>query len=160
MTENHVLRELPFEAGMYDDLRRVSTAVVDVHYPEAGANGFLAIVSMRPESPRESRNVLLAMLASRKRGKYNVIVDDDVDTFDLDKVIHAVTTRTRPAEDIVIVPDVSAVGLDPAAPDRRNAVVGIDATRPIGQRFPTSVRTAPWPKLAGLLAARDRATPR
>jgi 2,5-furandicarboxylate decarboxylase 1 len=151
MTENHVLKELPLEVGMYQDLRRVSANVVDVHYPESGANGFLGIVSMKPEWRQESRNVLAAMLGSRRRGKYNIVVDDDVDIFDMDKVLLAVSTRTRPAEDIVILPNVSAVGLDPAAPDRVNAAVGIDATVPVGVKFSTPVRTAPWPKLDALL---------
>jgi 2,5-furandicarboxylate decarboxylase 1 len=156
MTENHVLKELPLEANMYEDLRGVSPSVVDVHYPGAGANAFLCVVSMRPIQPRESRSILLNVLGNKKRGKYNIIVDDDVDIFNLEKVIHAVCTRTQPFTDSIIVPDVPSVGLDPMSEDGSASVMGIDATRPVGVHFPTPVNTAAWPKLAELIEQQKR----
>lgn len=156
MTENHTLKELPLSANTYQDLLRVSHNISDVHFPPAGANAFLCIVSMRPYGPMESRNVMLALLGNRKRGKYNILVDDDVDIFDMEKVWLAITTRTQPAKDIMIVPDVSAVGLDPAAVGRGASTVAIDATKPVGSFFPTPVNTARWPKLYELLEQQKR----
>lgn len=151
MTENHVLKEVPLEANLYDELRRAFPQVVDVHYPPAGSNGFLTVVAVRPAGPTGARNVLLAVLGSRKRGKYNIVVDDDVDIFDMERVLHAMCTRSEPAEDVVIVPGVAPVALDPAARGGEASTFGIDATRPSGGWFPREVRTAPWRRPAEIL---------
>ncbi len=154
MTENHVLKEVPLEAALIEDLQHSLPQVVDVHYPPAGSNGFLSVVAIRSQSSRDGRNVLAAILGSRKRGKYNVVVDDDVDIFDMERVLHAICTRTEPAEDALILPNVSPVALDPAASNGEASAMGIDATRPMGRWFPTAVQTAGWPRLAELLAER------
>lgn len=154
MTENHVLKEVPLEANLYEELRRTFPQVVDVHYPPAGSNGFLAVVAVRSAGARDARNVLLAVLGSRKRGKYNIVVDDDVDIFDMDRVLHAMCTRSEPAEDTIVVPDVAPVALDPAAQNGVASVLGLDATRPVGRWFPTQVERRRWPRLAELLEQR------
>ena len=155
-TENHVLKEVPLEANLYDELRRTFPQVVDVHYPPAGANGFLAVVAVRSTGAGDARSVLLAVLGSRKRGKYNIVVDDDVDIFDMDQVLHAVCTRSEPAEDAIIVPDVAPVALDPAAQDGPASLLGLNAARPFGRWFPTQVERRRWPRLEELLARRER----
>jgi 4-hydroxy-3-polyprenylbenzoate decarboxylase/2,5-furandicarboxylate decarboxylase 1 len=153
-TENHVLKEVPLEASLYEELRRTFPQVVDVHYPPAGSNGFLTVVAVRSTGPRDARNIVLAVLGSRKRGKYNVVVDDDVDIFDMEQVVHAACTRSEPAEDTIVVPDVSPVALDPAAHDGQASVLGLNATRPLGRWFPTQVERRPWPRLDELLKRR------
>jgi 4-hydroxy-3-polyprenylbenzoate decarboxylase/2,5-furandicarboxylate decarboxylase 1 len=156
MTENHVLKELPLESSMFQDLQSVFPNVTGVHYPGAGSNAFLCVVAMHPLTVRDSRNLLLNVLGNRKRGKYNVIVDDDVDIFNLEQVVHAICTRTEPAQDSIIVPDVGAVGLDPLQDQGSASTIGIDATRPLAGYFPTQVKTAPWPKLAELMERQKR----
>ena len=43
-----------------------------------------------------------------------IMVDDDVDPFDLNQVMWALSTRTR-ADDIIVVPNMPLIPIDPAA---------------------------------------------
>jgi 3-polyprenyl-4-hydroxybenzoate decarboxylase len=60
-----------------------------------------------------------------------IVVDDDVDPFNLQQVISALTVRCRPERDLVIIPNAPGSTLDPAHLVRGLATkVIIDATKP------------------------------
>jgi len=70
-------------------------------------------------------------------GRFTVIVDDDVDVFDQDAVLWAMSSRCDPAGDIHILTDCWSTSLDPRIPPERkragdftNTRAVIDATRP------------------------------
>lgn len=63
--------------------------------------------------------------------KLVIVVDDDVDPFDLQQVVWAMTVRFRPERDLVIIPNAPASTLDPAHLVRGlNTKVIIDAAKP------------------------------
>ena len=63
--------------------------------------------------------------------KLIIVVDDDVDPFDLQQVIWAMTVRFRPERDIVVIPNAPASTLDPAHLVRALATkIIIDAAKP------------------------------
>ena len=65
-----------------------------------------------------------------------VVLDDDVDIFDHVQVLWAISTRVRPADDVIIVPGYNTPALDPAYPQQEiGSAMGIDATRPFGKPF-------------------------
>ena len=69
--------------------------------------------------------------------KYVIVVDDDVDVFDLNDVMWALATRVRAERDIFLIPNAKSAILDPTS-DPKNFTVtkmGIDATRPSGRDF-------------------------
>jgi 3-polyprenyl-4-hydroxybenzoate decarboxylase len=73
--------------------------------------------------------------------KMVVVVDDDVDIYDMTKVWWAILTRAQPDRDVLIVPRAAGGQLDPSAPAPFvSSLLGIDATRPFGQPFPEVVR--------------------
>jgi 4-hydroxy-3-polyprenylbenzoate decarboxylase len=79
--------------------------------------------------------------------RFVVVVDDDIDPADMDKVIWAMCTRFDPREGMEILRGCWSSALDPMAyseTDPRNARVVIDATRPWSRRetFPITVRTS------------------
>ena len=63
--------------------------------------------------------------------KLIIVVDEDVDPFDLQRVIWAMTVRFRPERDLVLIPNAPASTLDPAHLVRGLATkVIIDAAKP------------------------------
>ena len=79
----------------------------------------------------------MATFGTEMYTKYVIVVDDDVDVFDVNDVMWAVATRVRAEKDIFFVPGAKAAILDPTS-DPQNFTVtkmGIDATRPSGRDF-------------------------
>src|SRR6476620_11765665 len=79
--------------------------------------------------------------------RFVVVVDDDIDPADMDKVIWAMCTRCDPREGMEILRGCWSSALDPMAygeKDPRNARVVIDACKPFGRRdtFPIVVRAS------------------
>jgi len=66
-----------------------------------------------------------------------VVVDEDVDIFNLADVMWAVATRTRADRDLVFVHRAMGAILDPTSDPVDNTVtkIGIDATKPGGLDF-------------------------
>ena len=143
-TENHILRQIPMEATYYWELKKRHPGVTAVHFPAAGAILFLVIIAIKQTYLYEARNAIASMFATR-RNKIIIVVDDDVDIFDMEKVLWAVATRSRPEEDVVVFPRLSTSGMDPSAfrlegtDSFWNSGLGIDATKPYGQPFPDVV---------------------
>lgn len=150
-TENHVLKQICLEASYGWELKQKFAGVRDVHLPAAGAQGLLAIVSMRPTSKSEARHVIAFMLGNRPVLKCVITVDDDIDIHNIEKVIWAVMTRFQPAEDVILLSNLIPAALDPSGPrgvvgetdsltpDADASGIGIDATRPYGKSFPELV---------------------
>jgi UbiD family decarboxylase len=139
-TENHVLKQIPLEATYYWELRRQHPGVTAVHFPSAGTVGFIVVIAMKQAQEAEARNVIATMLGTR-RNKIIIVVDDDVDIYDMEKVLWAVATRSQPDEDVVIFPRLTASAMDPSVRKlKMGAGLGIDATQPFGQPFPERVK--------------------
>ncbi len=69
--------------------------------------------------------------------KLIIVVDEDIDPFDLQQVIWAMTVRFRPERDLVIIPNAPGSTLDPAHLVRGiTTKVIIDATQPIFPDIP------------------------
>ena len=87
-----------------------------------------------------------------------MVVDDDIDPADMDKVIWAMCTRCDPREGMEILRGCWSSALDPMAygeKDPRNARVVIDACKPFGRRdtFPIVVRAEPGGRGPGARAS-------
>ncbi len=139
-TENHILKQLPLEATYYWELKRQHASVTGVHFPAAGTVGLIVVVAMKQAQEFEARNVIATMLGTR-RNKIIIVVDDDVDIYDMEKVLWAVATRCRPDEDVVQFSHLATPALDPSV--KRLGVgagLGIDATKPFGEPFPEVVK--------------------
>ncbi len=134
-TENHALKMIPAEASCYSMLTRRFPGVKKVHLHGAGGVGLLGIVAMEQHAKHETRSVLTTMLGAQGT-KIVIVVDTDVDIFDLDAVMWAVCTRCQPDRDVIVLPQMMGWQLDPSAPQIGTyAVMGIDATMPYGEAF-------------------------
>jgi 2,5-furandicarboxylate decarboxylase 1 len=134
-TENHVLKMIPAEASCYALLKQRFPSVQRVHLHGAGGVGLLAVVAMKPRVKNEARSVMTTMLGAQGT-KVVIVVDEDVDIFDMDKVMWAVCTRSQPDQDLITLSNMMGWQLDPSAPERGTySVMGIDATKPVGEDF-------------------------
>jgi 4-hydroxy-3-polyprenylbenzoate decarboxylase/2,5-furandicarboxylate decarboxylase 1 len=154
MTENHFLKQIPHEVTLYQDLKKNFRGIEKIHYTAAGCCDYMVFISMKPQSfPGEARSVMLAAMASPKRPKFVVVVDDDVDIFNHVQVLWAISTRTRPAEDVIIVPNYNTPALDPSYSQHElGSALGIDATRPFGKPFAQVPSFRGMDKIPDLLA--------
>jgi 2,5-furandicarboxylate decarboxylase 1 len=137
-TENHILKQLPYEASFLAMMRQQFPTIEKVAVPSSGGVSFRIVMSMRQRFAGEARNAMLAAIASNLRPKTVIVVDPDIDVHSSDQVEWATAFRMQPARDAIIVDRLPGGPLDPSAdesvtPDRRTgSAIGIDATYPYG----------------------------
>ena len=140
-TDNHVLKVFAYESNLLRNLRRAFPEVTAVCFPDWGGVQYVAVVALAQRYKGQARHLILTALGDPARLKWVVVVDDDVDVFDTEQVNWAITTRSQPSEDLVVIPRVAGGPLDPSAPEKELiSVWGLDATRPFGGDFPEVVR--------------------
>jgi 2,5-furandicarboxylate decarboxylase 1 len=137
-TENHILKQIPFEVSVLNTLRQEFPTLKRVAIPPSGGASFYVVLAMEPRFSGEARQAILAVIASNVRPKMVVVVNTDIDIQNPDKVQWAMSFRMQPHEDIIIINDTPAGPLDPSVADdipldqRLGSAVGIDATYPYG----------------------------
>jgi 2,5-furandicarboxylate decarboxylase 1 len=87
------------------------------------------VVSIKKRFEGEPKNAAMCALGTHSWLKYCVIVDDDVDAFDISDVWWAMVTRGRPDKGIFIVPE--ARGFPRDIHHIHQSKIGIDATAPL-----------------------------
>ncbi len=117
----------------------------------AGGSRLWLTVSIKQQYAGHAKQVGLvaaACHAGAYTNRFVVVVDDDIDPADMDKVVWAMCTRFDPREDMEVIRGAWSTALDPMAyseTDPRNARVIIDACTPWSRRdtFPQVVRNSP-----------------
>jgi 2,5-furandicarboxylate decarboxylase 1 len=138
MSKDHILVSCVTREGeILNALRRNLPNVRDVHVPHTTCGGLVAFVSMKKTAEGEPQMAIMSALGTELYTKYVIVVDDDVNIFDLADVMWAVATRVHAEKDIFFIPGAKGAILDPTS-DPQNFTVtkmGIDATRPSGRDF-------------------------
>jgi UbiD family decarboxylase len=138
MSKDHILVScITREGEILNALKRNLPNVKAVHVPHTTCGAFMAFISMKKTADGEPQMAVMSTLGTELYTKYVIVVDDDVDIFDLNDVMWAVATRVRAEKDIFFIPGAKAAILDPTS-DPQNFTVtkmGIDATRPSGRDF-------------------------
>jgi 2,5-furandicarboxylate decarboxylase 1 len=163
-SENHILKQLPFEVSFVQAMRRQFPTIERAAIPPSGGVSFYVVLAMRPRYAGEARHAILAALASNIRPKFVIVVEPDVDVQNSAEVEWALSFRVQPDRDVIIVDGLPAGPLDPSvdesiALDRRTgSAIGIDATRPFGATFPDVADVPGWQEydFPELRAARSR----
>jgi UbiD family decarboxylase len=138
MSQDHILVSCVTREGeILNTLRRNLPNVIAVHVPHRTCGAFLAIVKMKKSSQGEPQQAIMAALGTEFYTKYVIVVDEDVDIFDMNDVMWAVSTRVKAEKDIVFIPGAKGAILDPTSDPETFTVtkMGIDATRPVGKDF-------------------------
>jgi len=127
--------------------------VVDFYLPPEACSYRVAIVSIRKAYPGHARRIMFGIWSWLRQFTYTktiIVVDDDIDARNWKDVIWAISTRSDPVRDTVLVENTPIDYLDFASPKPGlGGKMGIDATNKIG-----SETSRDW----GRIASVDNAT--
>jgi 4-hydroxy-3-polyprenylbenzoate decarboxylase len=105
--------------------------VVDFAMPYAGWFQGIAIISIKKRYPGQARKVMMGLwgMGQLSLTKIFVVVDADINVHNLDDVLWAVTTRSDPKRDTMVIENAPTDTLDPSSPlINLGSKLGIDAT--------------------------------
>lgn len=122
--------ELSVAANIYQRINAVLPGIVDVTCQPFVTH---TVVKICQQYEGHSRQVLLAVFGAEPTWARNcTVVDEDVDIYDMNDVMWAVLTRSRPDRDIMIIPETPSFYRDPHK--EHWGRMGIDATVPFARR--------------------------
>jgi UbiD family decarboxylase len=131
-TEHKLMGAVPREAALIKAVRQTVPTVKNVCMPVSGNCRFHAYISIAKRTPGQAKNAICAAFAADMLLKHVVIVDDDIDVFDEEQVLWAVSNRFQADRGLVVIPNAQGSELDPSAgPGGVNAKMGLDATKPL-----------------------------
>jgi 4-hydroxy-3-polyprenylbenzoate decarboxylase/2,5-furandicarboxylate decarboxylase 1 len=155
VTENHILKQIPFEASFLKTLKRQFPTIEAVSVRASAGVSFYVVISMNQRFAGEARQVILAAMSSNIRPKWTIVVDPDIDVHSSSEVEWAMAFRTQPQQDVIIVDQIPAGPSDPSIDDpkkprpfRTASSIGIDATRPYGKPFSEVADVPGWEDFA------------
>ncbi|MBI2206906.1 MAG: UbiD family decarboxylase [Candidatus Rokubacteria bacterium] len=143
---DHFLIDVPVvEGNLLRELRRAIPSVVNVHFPASGSGRMHLYVQLKKRSDAEPRTVIARALSAYFMVKHVIVVDEDVDIFDEEQVLWAVASHTQWDRDLVVLPRMVGINLDPSTSGPETTKGGIDATRKAqaGSVFPARVAVSP-----------------
>jgi UbiD family decarboxylase len=138
MSQDHILVScITREGEILNALRRNLPNVRNVHVPHTTCGAFMAFVSMKKTAEGEPQMAMMATFGTELYTKYVIVVDDDVDIFNMNDVMWAIATRVRAEKDIVFIPGCKGAIIDPTSDPQTFTLtkMGIDATRPADKDF-------------------------
>jgi 4-hydroxy-3-polyprenylbenzoate decarboxylase/2,5-furandicarboxylate decarboxylase 1 len=150
ITENHILKNIPFEASFLNAMKKEFPTISAVSIRPSGGVQLYVVIAMKPRYAGEARHAILAAISSNVRPKWVIVVDPDINVYDAAEVEWAMSYRVVPGRDIVIVKDVPSAPLDPSSRGgedlqaKLNDVIGIDATLPFGEKFAEVADVPGW----------------
>jgi 2,5-furandicarboxylate decarboxylase 1 len=138
MSRDHILIScITREGEILNTIRRNLPNVRAVHVPHTTCGAFMAIISMKKTAEGESQMAIMATFGTELYTKYAIVVDEDVDIFNMNDVMWAIATRVRAEKDIIFIPGAKGAILDPSSDPETFTLtkMGIDATKPSGRDF-------------------------
>ena len=127
-SEEHVnLAGIPHEASILTMVEQAMPGrLLNVYAPTAGGGKLMAILQFKKaiaaDEGRQRQAALLAFAAYPEL-KHVIIVDDDVDIFDMMDVVWALNTRYQGDIDTIFIPGVRCHQLDPSQDPKYNAAL-------------------------------------
>ncbi len=127
--EEHVtLTGLPTETSIYrllDDA--IPGFVKNVYCASSGGGKYLAILQVKKRKAHDEgmqRQAALVAFTAFFELKHVILVDDDIDIFDMNDVMWAMTTRYQGDKDTIFIPAMRGHALDPSATPEFNQLLG------------------------------------
>lgn len=136
VTDTHMTMALTYGATLWQQLVDMRIpGIKAVYCPPEGSGRFLAIISVKTMYPGHADQVLTAAI-STEMGAYGlktvIVVDEDIDPWDIPRVLYALSFRFQPNRSQVIKRGRSTP-LDPSLPIETRDITGrllLDATIP------------------------------
>jgi UbiD family decarboxylase len=122
--------ELSVSAKIFERINAVLPGIVDVTCLPFVLH---SVVKMKPQYEGHARQVLLAVMGAEPTwAKMCTVVDEDVNIYDMNDVMWAILTRSRPDKDFITIADTPTFYRDPNKDHWGR--MGIDATAPFARR--------------------------
>ncbi len=134
-SEHMLLMGMPPEVRIWEYCMNIVPTVKGVNMT-LGGNGWLhCIVAIDKVREGDPKNVLMAIFAAHPSLKHAVVVDSDIDPYNMQEVEWAIATRFKGDEDLLVIPNTRVSSLDPTADQQQElgCKVGFDATRPFSK---------------------------
>jgi UbiD family decarboxylase len=133
--EHRILMGLPHEVLIWEVVSKVVPKVYSVNLATGGSGWLHAAISIEKQLDGDGKNALLAAFAAHPSLKHAVVVDSDIDVFNVSDVEWAIATRFQASEDLIIVKNARGSTLDSSADQETGLTtkVGVDATRPFAK---------------------------
>jgi 2,5-furandicarboxylate decarboxylase 1 len=129
--EHLLLGGIPREASLFQSVRQTVPTVKAVHMSPGGTCRYHAVVSIKKRNEGEAKNAIFAALANSFDIKHVVVVDEEVDIFNMEEVEWAIATRFQSDKDLVVVQGAQGSKLDPSTDEGVGAKMGLDCTVPL-----------------------------
>lgn len=134
-SEHMLLMGLPHEVLMWEAISKVVPKVHIVNLSRGGSGWLHVIVSIEKQLEGDGKNALLAAFAAHPSLKHAVVVDTDIDVYNVSDVEWAIATRFQASKDLIIIENARGSTLDSSADQETGLTtkLGIDATRPLAK---------------------------
>jgi len=133
--EHAMLMGFPREASIYNAVSKVVPKVHGVYLTLSSGGWLHAIISIEKNHDGDSKNAILAAFSAHPSLKHVVVVDPDVNIYDINDVEWAIATRFQADKGLVIINNARGSTLDPSSKDGLTSKMGIDATKPLNAGF-------------------------
>jgi len=127
--EHCLLGGVAIAAGLARFARASVASVAQIAVGMDGAGRLHAVVALSEPRPGDARKAMFALWATVNLIKRVIVVDDDIDPWNLEQVEWAIATRMRADRDLLVVPGVRADRSEPLEQGGVVTKLGIDATR-------------------------------
>lgn len=132
--EHKFLMGMPREPTIFNEVNKVCECK-DVYITPGGCSWLHAVVQIKKRNPDDGKKAIEAAFRGHESLKHCVIVDDDVNIYDLHDVEWAIATRFQADKNALILPNQRGSSLDPSGDltEGKKATtckMGLDATVP------------------------------
>lgn len=140
-SEESILLDFIWELDKMEELQKSFPFVEKVHFTNMG---LVAVVQIKKKGEKDGSDII-QHLFHHPFIKLIIVVDDDIDPYDLKEVEWAIATRVQPDQDILIQSNLPGLIIDPStsggevSPEffsfliPKTSKMGIDATKPLGE---------------------------
>ncbi|MBR0319021.1 MAG: UbiD family decarboxylase [Spirochaetia bacterium] len=121
------------EAAILAAVSKMVGGVKNVHLAHGNCGFFGCVLQMEPTRPGMGKNAIMAAFSAFPPMSMVTVVNSDVNIFDAEDVMRAITTRCNVAEDMVIIKHAACHELNPATDYGVGTKFGFDCTVKPGQ---------------------------
>jgi len=128
--EHKLLMGLSREPTILMEVRKAGVDCKNVYVTPGGASWLHCIIQIKKKSEEDGKKAIEAAFKGHKSLKLAIVVEEDINIYDLNDVEWSIATRVQPDRDIYVFPRQIGSSLDPSANQvtRETAKWGIDAT--------------------------------
>lgn len=129
--EHLLLGGIPREASLFQSVKQTVPSVKSVHMSLGGTCRYHAIISIKKRNEGEAKNAILAAFANSFDIKHVVVVDEEIDIFNMEEVEWAIATRFQADRDLIVIHGAQGSKLDPSTNNGVGCKMGLDCTVPL-----------------------------